>query len=107
MTILKTLQNFISNYNGMTVLTDLGNKFYLNNYIFYVREIAREEEDRAENQDFLEDFSLWMDEQQLPELPGKFTAEDMTVSNCMLMDIEEDGMGIYQVQIQLKIKKEV
>ena len=48
-----------------------------------------------------------MDEQQLPELPGKFTAEDMTVSNCMLMDIEEDGMGIYQVQIQLKIKKEV
>ena len=129
MTILKTLQAFISNYNGMTVLTDfegkqsgyalqptgndtykedvLGNKFYLNNYIFYVREVAREEEDRASNQDFLEDFSIWLDEQKLPELPGRFSAENMTVSNCMLMDIDTDGTGIYQVQIQLKIKKEV
>lgn len=129
MTILRTLQKFISNYNGMTVLTDyegkqsgyalqptgndtykedvLGNKYFLNNYIFYVREIAREEEDRADNQDFLEDFAMWLDEQRLPELPGKFTAEDMTVSNCMLMDIESDGTGVYQVQIQLKIKKEV
>lgn len=129
MTILRTLQAFISNYNGMTVLTDfegkqsgyalqptgndtyredvLGNKTYLNNYIFYVREIAREEEDRASNQDFLEDFSMWLDEQPLPELPGRFKAEDMTVSNCMLMDIESDGTGVYQVQIQLRIKKEV
>lgn len=129
MTILKTLQAFIGDYNGMTVLTDfegkqsgyalqptgndtykedvLGNKYYLNNYIFYVREIAREEEDRASNQDFLEEFSMWLDEQRLPELPGRFSAEDMTVSNCMLMDIETDGTGIYQVQIQLKIKKEV
>lgn len=129
MTILKTLQKFISEYNGMTVLTDfegkqsgyalqptgndtykqdvLGNKYFQNNYIFYVREIAREEEDRADNQDFLEDFSQWLDEQNLPILPGRFVAQDMTVSNCMLMDIEEDGTGVYQVQIQLKIKKEV
>lgn len=129
MTILRTLQEFISKYNGMEVLTDyegkqsgyalqptgndtykqdiLGNKYYQNNYIFYVREIAREEEDRASNQDFLEDFSQWLDEQRLPELAGRFTAQDMTVSNCMLMDIESDGTGIYQVQIQLKIKKEV
>lgn len=129
MTILRTLQEFISKYNGMEVLTDyegkqsgyalqptgndtykqdiLGNKYYQNNYIFYVREIAREEEDRASNQDFLEDFSHWLDEQPLPELAGRFTAQDMTVSNCMLMDIESDGTGIYQVQIQLKIKKEV
>lgn len=129
MTILRTLQDFIGNYKGMTVLTDfegkqsgfalqptgndtykedvLGNKFYLNNYIFYVRENAREEEDRASNQDFLEDFSLWIDAQKLPALPGNFTAEKITVSNCMLMDIEADGTGTYQVQIQLKIKKEV
>lgn len=129
MTILKTLQTFIGAYNGMTVLTDfegkqsgyalqptgndtykqdiLGNKYFQNNYIFYVREIAREEEDRADNQDFLEDFSQWLDEQSLPELPGRFVAQDMTVSNCMLMDIEEDGTGVYQVQIQLKIMKEV
>lgn len=85
----------------------LGNKYFQNNYIFYVREIAREEEDRADNQDFLEDFSQWLDEQNLPILPGRFVAQDMTVSNCMLMDIEEDGTGVYQVQIQLKIKKEV
>ena len=85
----------------------LGNKYYINNYIFYVKECAIAENDRAENQDFLEGFASWLDEQELPELPGTFKAEKMTTSNCLLVDIANDGTGLYQVQIQLTIKKEV
>ncbi len=129
MSILKALQNFISQYDGLEVLTDfpgkesgyalspsgnnkssediLGNKQYINNYVFCVKECARDEVDRADTQDFLEDFSRWVEEQPLPELPGKFKAEKLIPSNCLLMDIEEDGTGLYQVQLQLTIKKEV
>lgn len=129
MTILKTLQLFISKYDGMEILTDfpgketgyalspsgnsmtkediLGNKIYTNNYVFYVKECAIDEVDRADNQDFLEGFSMWLDDQELPELPGIFKAQKMTASNCFLLDIAEDGLGLYQVQIQLTIKKEV
>ena len=129
MSILSTLQNHISAYKGMEVLTDfpgkesgyalqpsgneknrediLGNKIYANNYVFWVKEIARDEVDRVDNQDFLEDFAIWLDEQPLPELPGRFSCIRLNVANCMLMDIEADGTGIYQVQIRLEIKKGV
>ena len=68
MSILETLQNHISRYKGMEVLTEfpgkqsgyalqpsgndktredvLGNKYYTNNYVFWVKEIARDEVDR-------------------------------------------------------------
>lgn len=129
MSILRTLQDFIEEYDGMEILTDfpgkeigyalspsgnsqtkedvLGNKYYVNNYVFYVKECAIAENDRAGNQDFLEGFSEWLSEKDLPELPGNFKAEKMVTSNYMLMDIAEDGTGLYQVQIQLTIKKEV
>lgn len=129
MSILSTLQDHIAAYNGMEVLTDfpgkesgyalqpsgndktrediLGNKIYSNSYIFWVKEIARDEVDRADNQDFLEEFAMWLDDQPLPELPGRFTANSLTVANCMLMDINEDGTGSYQVQIRLEVKKGV
>lgn len=129
MSILKTLQNFVSKYDGLEIKTDfpgkeagyalspsgnsqskediLGNKFYINNYVFCVKECARDEVDRADTQDFLEAFSQWIEEQPLPELPGRFSAEKLVPSNCLLMDIEEDGMGVYQMQLQLTIRKEV
>lgn len=129
MSTLETLQEHIAAYNGMLIMTDfpgkqsgyalqptgndktredvLGNKVYTNNYVFWVKEIARDEVDRKDNQDFLEAFALWLDEQPLPKLPGRFTALSLSVANCMLMDINEDGTGIYQVQIRLEIKKGV
>lgn len=127
MSILQTLQEHIGKYNGMLILTDfpgkesgyalqptgndktredvLGNKIYVNTYVFWVKEIARDEVDRKDNQDFLEDFALWLDDQPLPKLSGRFEANSLTVANCMLMDISEDGTGIYQVQIRMEIKK--
>lgn len=129
MSILETLQNHISRYKGMEVLTEfpgkqsgyalqpsgndktredvLGNKYYTNNYVFWVKEIARDEVDRKDNQDLLEDFQEWLQEQPLPKLPGRFSSQKLSVSNGMLMEINEDGTGTYQVQVQLVIKKEV
>ncbi|MDD4608947.1 MAG: hypothetical protein PHY71_02185 [Bacteroidaceae bacterium] len=129
MSILKTLQAFLAKYDGLEILTDfpgkeagyalspsgnsmtkediLGNKIYINNYVFYVKECAVDEVDRADTQDFLESFGMWLDEQSYPELPGNFSVVKMTTSNCFLLDIADDGLGLYQVQIQLTIKKEV
>lgn len=83
----------------------LGNKRYENNYIFFAKEAAQNEIDRQENYGFLEAFSEWIEEQNdagnFPVLPEKYEAESISVSNAMLVGVEEDGTGLYQVQIKL------
>lgn len=106
----------VSNYsiapsgNGKISTDILGNTKYQNNYVFYAREAVSDEIDRQENYDFLEGFSEWLEEQNaegiLPELPGRYKAEELRVSNIMLFDVNEDGTGLYQVQLQLEFKKE-
>ena len=65
--------------------------------------------DRADNHGFLENLTVWMEERNvqnnLPQLPDGYTAESVEVSNAMLFDIDENGMGLYQVQIQLTYRK--
>lgn len=137
MSILKSLQEYIKSYDGIaeiqkisTYTADekggyaigvsasnkisedvLGNKVFLNNYVLFAKELAVDEVDRQEKQDFLEDFSDWLDEQNskgvFPTLSGKFKVVSISVANAMLFDISEDGTGIYQVHIALKIMKEV
>ncbi len=96
--------------NGKINTDILGNTIYQNNYVFYAREAAADETDRQENYDFLEGFSEWLEEQNeesnLPKLPGRYKAEELRVSNIMLFDINEDGTGLYQVQLQLEFRKE-
>ncbi len=96
--------------NGRISSDILGNRTYQNNYVFYAREAVSDEIDRQENYDFLEGFSEWLEEQNaegnLPELPGRYRAEELRVSNIMLFDVNEDGTGLYQVQLQLKFIKE-
>ncbi|ADY54711.1 hypothetical protein Sgly_0345 [Syntrophobotulus glycolicus DSM 8271] len=95
--------------NGKTVTDIVGNKTFENNYVFYAKEAVADEIDRQENYDFLEDLSDWLDEQNdagnLPELPGQYEAESLEVSNVLLFDIDEDGTGLYQVQIKLILTK--
>jgi hypothetical protein len=95
--------------NSKIVVDIVGNKTYQNNYVFYAKEAAADEVDRQDNYDFLEDFSDWIEEQNdngnFPELPAKYEVEELEVSNIMLFDIEEDGTGIYQVQIQMIFTK--
>lgn len=137
MSIIKSLQTYLQTYDGMETIQEirtdisdekkgyalapsgnsktsediLGNKIFTNNYIFFAKETAHDEIDRSDKQDFLEDFSDWLETQNdidnLPELPGRYSVISLMVANAMLFDIEEDGTGLYQVQITLKIKKEV
>lgn len=96
--------------NGKISTDILGTTSYQNNYVFYAREATADEIDRQENYDFLEDFSEWLEEQNeegnLPKLPGRYKAEELRVSNIMLFDVNEDGTGLYQVQLQLEFRKE-
>ena len=95
--------------NGRMTTDILGNKTLENNYVFYAKEAVANEVDRQDNYDFLEDFSDWLDDQNdagnLPVLPGRYEAESLEVANAMLFDINEDGTGLYQVQIKLTITK--
>lgn len=96
--------------NGKITSDILGNRTYQNNYVFYAREAAADEIDRRENYDFLEGFSEWLEEKNeednLPELPIGYKAEELRASNIMLFDVSEDGTGLYQVQLQLEFIKE-
>jgi hypothetical protein len=96
--------------NGKISADILGNKTFQNNYVFYAREAAANEVDRQENYDFLEGFSEWLEEQNeegnLPVLPAGYKTEELRVSNIMLFDVNEDGTGLYQVQLQLEFIKE-
>lgn len=133
MSILESLRTFLSAYNGMDLQTDLlqtvvgshalqltgqgvsfvdvlGRRQYQNNYVFFARENADNELDRRDNQDFIEDFREWLEDQEdaqnYPKLPGRYQIERIQVSNAMLFDIAEDCMGVYQVQIQVTMTKE-
>lgn len=95
--------------NGKTVIDIVGNKTFENNYVFYASEAAVDEVDHQGNHDFLEEFIDWLDErndiEHLPELPGRYIAESIEVTNAMLYNIDEDGTGLYQIQVKLTVKK--
>ena len=131
MSILRAIQTFLSGYPGMRpvqILTDgvaqdaesyavapsgniriqediVGNRTYENDYIFLARECTADEADRAGNYDFLEGLYNWLEEGGVPVLPGDYEAESVVPSNVMLMEIGDDGTGIYQVQIKLTFRK--
>ena len=69
------------------------------------------EADRAENYDFLESLASWLEDQEdqgnYPELPGRYSVEGIAVQYATLYDVSQNGAGLYQVQIELTIKKEV
>lgn len=130
MSILKALQDYLSGYDGMQptrILTDrventasyavaptgntaviedvLGNRTYENDYVFLARECTADEIDRQDNYDFLEGLYDWLETAPLPELPGQYEAEKITPSNIMLIDVDDHGTGVYQIQIKLTISK--
>ncbi|PWM59781.1 MAG: hypothetical protein DBX91_05275 [Subdoligranulum variabile] len=131
MSILKSLQEFLSGYPDMRpvrILTDgvsedaesyavspagnirisediLGNRTYENDYVFLARECTADEVDRQDNYDFLEGLFEWLENGSLPNLPGNYKAERIIPSNVLLLDIGENGSGIYQIQIKLTFVK--
>ena len=134
MSIIKSVQNWLAEYDGLEFepLTDitgenpssyalaltgtsvisvdiLGNRTYQHSYHFMAREQADTEADRADTHDFLEALCEWIEQRNdaddLPKLPGEYESIGINVSNAMLMDIFDDGTGLYQVQIQINFKK--
>ena len=134
MSIISALQNYLMGFEGMemrTIHTDgteseagtcavapagnsktvediIGNRTYINNYIFYAREYTNSEAERKENYDFLDAFFEWLednnDNEVFPEIRG-YAVEEISAANVMLYDVDEDGRGTYQIQIQLKLTK--
>ena len=94
--------------NSKTVTDIIGNRTYINNYVFYAREYTTSEVERQENYDFLDDFFAWLednnDNEVFPAVKG-YEVEEISASNVLLYDVEEDGRGTYQIQIQLKLTK--
>lgn len=137
MSIIKSLQDWLSEFDGMEIrpLSEIqtdrtedsissyamaaagntsrrdvcGGYMYQHSYVFYAKEAAADEIDRQDNHDFLESLSEWMEARVssglLPSLPGRYEVEDIEVSNGMLMDLYDDGTGLYQLQVQLKFSK--
>lgn len=96
---------------GNTSTKDVtGTRHYTNSYVFYTKEAAKDEVDRQDNNDFLERLSEWIENQaeegELPTLPGRYVTEGIEVSNGMMLDLYEDGTGLYQVQIQITFYKQ-
>lgn len=87
----------------------LGNVTYQNWYLFFAREKVADEVDRADMYDFLEGLTAWLEEQadggNLPRTPGRYDVTDLEAMNHMLYDIEDNGLGLFQVQINLTLKR--
>lgn len=138
MTVLRSLQDFLEKFPGMQlqklgdIRTDftklqpasyalaptgrgsrrkdvLGNRLYVSNYVFYAKELATDEADRASTYDFLDSFTEWLEEQDdagdYPQLSPPYTVESISVNSGVLFNVRQDGTAIYQVQIQVEIKK--
>jgi len=134
MSLLGALQDWLAEYSAMSIqpLTDrpeavpssyavapagngkisadiLGNRTYQNSYVFYAKEAAAAETDRQDTHDFLEALSAWIEERSedcdFPVLPAGYEVEEIAVSNGMLMDLYDDGAGLYQIQINMIFTK--
>ena len=94
--------------NSKTVTDIIGNRTYINNYAFYARAYTGSEADRQDNYDFLDSFFEWIEDNDdkgiYPEIPG-YDVEEISATNVILFDVDEDGRGTYQIQIQLKLTK--
>lgn len=94
--------------NSKTVTDIIGNRTYINNYVFYASAFTISEVERQENYDFLDEFFEWLednnDNEVFPEIPG-YVVEEISASNIMLYDVDENGRGTYQIQIQLTMTK--
>lgn len=95
--------------NSKTVEDIIGNRRYINNYVFYAKEYTAEEENRADNYDFLDSFFEWIEDRNeaeiFPVLPKGYVVDSISASNTILFEVTDDGVGIYQIQIQLTFER--
>lgn len=90
----------------------LGNKTVYKQYnlALYARGWTVDDVVRLENSTFLEDFSDWVEEQQMAGKTPKFgdnpEEEEITAQNGMLYQMDPNGQtGLYQIQISVTYEK--
>lgn len=75
--------------NSKTVEDIIGNRTYLNNYVFYAREYTTSEVERQENYDFLDAFFEWLednnDNEVYPVISGYTVGGFLPQMCCCLM----------------------
>ena len=136
MSIIKSLQTYLEQFKGMEltnnpILTDItddvssyalspagnsktvtdiaGNRTYINNYVFYARGYTADETDRQDNHEFLDDLLEWIEdnnEKEIYPIVPSYIVDEISASNALLFDVDVDGRGTYQIQIQLVLRKE-
>ena len=133
MSIIRSLQDWLETFDGMdlVIYTDrteeenssyavsptensskrdvCGGYVHTQGYQFLAKEAALNEVDRQGAYEFLDRFTAWIEEQDdagnYPDLPAPYKVERIEVFNAMLFDLNEDGTGIYYVQLTMKFSK--
>ncbi len=133
MSIIRSLQDWLETFDGMdlVVYTDrteeetssyavsptestskrdiCGGYTHTHGYQFLAKEAALNEVDRQGAYEFLDRFTSWIEEQDAvgnyPLLPGAYEVERIEVSNAMLFDLNEDGTGVYCLQLDMIFSK--
>lgn len=94
---------------GETKRDIIGGRTYINNYVFCAKEAAQDEIDRQENYGLLEAVADWVEQQEdagsFPALPGRYEVTGISVANGVLFEVDNDGLGLYQMQLQVEIEK--
>ena len=81
--------------DGSTLCTDY----------FYI--VARQERDRVSNQEFLEQFEQWIEEQNLKSnYPKGHNIEEILVASSFYMQETDGEQAVYQISVGVTYRKE-
>jgi hypothetical protein len=85
--------------DGSTLCTDY---FYI-----VARQEAQEERDRVSNQEFLEQFEQWIEEQNYKSnYPQGHNIEEISVANSFYMQETDGEQAVYQISVGVTYRKE-
>ena len=74
-------------------------------YVLFIKQSSDENQGRLEHNEFLEGFATWVWQQNynrtFPEIGTDKTLLNVQTANGMFYEIDQDGTGVYQVQIKM------
>lgn len=75
-------------------------------YVLFLKQEADENQGRLEHNEFLEEFAAWVWRQNrlrnYPNIGNGLDLISIRTANGMFYEVDQDGTGIYQVQIKMK-----
>ena len=100
--VVCTIQPMENNKIEEDILRD---RAYINSYMFY----AKVQPGNEDCYKFLEEFLEWIeenDEKEIYPVINGYEVEAMNIQNVLLFNVDEYGHGIYQFQIQVRMRRE-